>query len=118
MSSGLLGGSGYDLAGTTSSPGTFREITNITFADTPYTVLAADEVILVNATGGAVVVNMPALLGTGREITVKKIDVSANFVTIEGNAAELIDGDLNPDLIAQYAEKTMVDGSLTEWSVV
>ena len=52
----------------------------------------------------------------GFEITIKKIDSSANAVTVDGNGAETIDGATTQALSVQYAAITIVcDG--TEWHV-
>ena len=93
-------------------------VTAITFGDTPYSVVAADELIVVNATGGAVTVTLPAAASSnGRQIRVKKTDSSANSVTVDGNGAETIDGSANVQLLAQHEVVLLVcDG--TEWWVV
>lgn len=58
-----------------------------------YTVQSSDYLILANAASGAVTINLPAAsLSKGRTLLVKKIDSSANTVTIDPNGAELIDG--------------------------
>lgn len=68
---------------------------------------------LINATAGAVIVTLPtASSALGRMYTVKKIDASANTVTIQGNAAETIDGSNTRVLTAQYQSVTVQsDGS-------
>lgn len=72
-----------------------KNITDIDNGDSPYTVLAADEVIFADATAGAITVNLTASAGDGgRIITVFKVDSSANAVTIDGNASETINGNL------------------------
>ena len=98
----------------------WRDLVHTTIDDTdsPYTVLATDEVILCDALAGPITVNMPALSSSGRVITVKKIDASANFVTIDGDGAETIDGDATPDLTALNQVKAMLDASATNWSVI
>jgi hypothetical protein len=50
-------------------------------------------------------------------LTIKKVDASANTVTVDGNAAETIDGVTTKVLSAQYASISIIcDGST--WSVV
>jgi len=88
-------------------------ITTKVFGDSPYTVLASDCTILADATAGAITVNLPAAANnTGRVITVKKIDSSANEVTIDPNGAETLDGATTQSIGVQYTAYTMqCDGS-------
>ncbi|NBV23587.1 MAG: hypothetical protein EBS05_16910 [Proteobacteria bacterium] len=69
----------------------------------------------VNATSGAATITFYAASGnTGKIITVKKTDSSANTVTLDGNASETLDGSLTVVLAAQYDSATFVcDG--TNW---
>ncbi len=89
----------------------------ITFADTPYTVLAADDLIVVDATSGAVTLTLPAVASSnGRQIRAKKTDASANVVKVDGNGAETVDGAADLDLLLQHEVAAVVcDG--TEWWV-
>lgn len=92
--------------------------TSKVFADSPYTAVVADDVILCNATGGAMTVNLPAASGkAGKKLTIKKTDVSANAVTIDGNASETIDGATTQSIGSQWEAVTIVcDG--TNWQIV
>lgn len=71
-----------------------------------YTVVAADRntTILVDATSGNITITLlPAATATdGFRVAVKKIDATANTVTIDGNASETIDGSLTQVLALQY----------------
>ena len=68
------------------------------------TVKASDVILLVDCTAGAVTVTFPpAAQMQFAHITVKKIDVSVNAVTL----AATIDGAANPTLAAQYNAKTV-----------
>ena len=69
----------------------------------------------VNATSGAAIITFYAASGnTGKIITVKKTDSSANTVTLDGNASETLEGSLTVVLAAQYDSATFVcDG--TNW---
>lgn len=70
------------------SPFTYIDHTN-----SPYTPLASDAIIYAGAAGGAITVALPAAAGCkGWKITVKKIDASANAVTIDADSSETIDG--------------------------
>lgn len=70
----------------------------------------------VDATGGAVTVTLYAASGnSGKIVTVKKTDSSANAVTIDGNAAETVDGAATAALADQYDAITLIcDG--TNWN--
>jgi hypothetical protein len=79
---------------------------------------ALDNVILCNATGGAITITLPAAASNTNKIySIKKIDSSANAVTIDGNASETIDGSLTQVISSQYDCLTiMCDGS--NWYII
>ena len=81
----------------------------------PYTVVAADSYLTCDATNGAVVINLPAATGTGREITIKKIDSSANACTPTRAGSDTIDGATSYSLTVQYASSKVVDQSSALW---
>lgn len=83
-----------------------------------YTATQADKLILVDASGGPVTITLPqASIVDGQEYTIKKIDASSNTVTIDGNAAELIDEATTQALSNQYEALTVqCDG--TEWWIL
>jgi hypothetical protein len=57
----------------------------------------------VSASGGAVVVSLPAAAtSAGFIFSIKRTDSSVNLITIDGNAAETIDGDLTIFLTVQH----------------
>jgi len=66
--------------------------------DSPYTALATDNTILVDASSGAVTVNLPTAASiTGKRYTIKAIDATNN-VTVDGDGSETIEGVLNKTL--------------------
>lgn len=70
-----------------------------------------DETILCDASGGALTVTLPNVATcVGLTLTVKKIDASANAVTIGG----VVDGTTNPTLAAQWNSMTMQSNG-TQW---
>jgi len=83
-----------------------------------YTLNNTYDVVLCNCAGGAITLNLPAAAtNTGRKYTVKKIDATANEVTINPNALETIDDDTTLILDSQYSSAQIVcDG--TEWWIV
>lgn len=75
--------------------------TEITFASSPYTVLAGDTLIWVNTSGGAVEIDLPTGVSRiGVPLQIKDIsgNALANNITLDPQAAETIDG-LDPMLI-------------------
>jgi hypothetical protein len=83
-----------------------------------YTATSADFTIVVDATSGALVITLPAASGCTRRLyIIKKIDASANTVTIDANASETIDGALTKVLSAQW-EKIMIQSNGTGWYVI
>jgi len=86
------------------------------FADSPYSVTATDEVVLADATAGAITVNLPTPT-SGRRLNVKKIDSSANVVTVDTPGAETIDGAATFPLASQYDSVTLVSDG-TDWFVL
>lgn len=90
----------------------------ITVADSPYTPAAEDAVILGDATGGVVTVSLPAASAqSGRRLSVKKIDASANKVTVVAAGGDLIDGAATEDLLAQYDAVTIVSDGVSAWYI-
>lgn len=57
-----------------------------------YTAVGTEDIILVDATSGAVTVTLPSAIGiSGKALQIKKIDSSANAVTINTTGGQLID---------------------------
>jgi len=72
-----------------------RKVKSITSSDSPYSVSLTDDIILVDATGGAVTVTLPtAIVGVaGKTYTIKRTDIiaSTNLVTIGTTSSQTID---------------------------
>lgn len=86
-----------------------------------YTVVEADrdKLIKVDATSGAVTISLlaAATAGDGFQLAIKKVDSSANAVTIDGNGSETIDGSLTLSLSIQYQVAILTcDGS--NWHII
>ncbi|NJO48241.1 MAG: hypothetical protein HC840_00835 [Leptolyngbyaceae cyanobacterium RM2_2_4] len=83
-----------------------------------YTAMLSDNVLLADATGGAIILTLPsAASATGQVFFFKKIDASVNVVTVKGNLTELIDG-ANTFLInTQYASVTVVSDGTQFWVI-
>lgn len=77
-----------------------------------------DHTILVDASGGPVTVTLPAKANLiGHVLNIKKIDSSANAVTIDGNSSETIDGATTVVFSTQYQCYTIHCGA-SEWSII
>jgi hypothetical protein len=93
-------------------------VANVVSKTGAYTATASDHVILCDASGGAFTITLPAASGvTGLILHVKKTDSSGSAVTIDGNSAETIDGDLTIDLSLQYESVTIVSDG-TSWHII
>ena len=91
---------------------------NIVTATATITASCVQNVLLCNATTGAITVNLPdARMHKNHMIIVKKTDASANAVTLDGFSTQTIDGGLTLALAAQYNFRIIIsDGS--NWHVV
>lgn len=80
---------------------------------TAYTATTGDNTILCNATSAAFTITLPAASGnSGIKYNIKKIDSSANVITIDADGSETIDGALTLTLSSQYDSYTIqCDGS-------
>lgn len=83
-----------------------------------YTATEDDDVILCDATGGAFTVTLPPAADVeGLKLYLKKIDASANAVTIDADGAEVIDGSLTQSLAARWQSVTIVSNSAAWWII-
>lgn len=122
---GLIAGSGMNgsapgpIGVNTPSTGRFTGLQAATVTKTSaYTATTSDFTILCDATSGAFSITLPAAAANpGRIFNVKKVDSSANAVTIQANAAELIDGANTKSIAAQY-QSAQIQSNGTFWSVI
>lgn len=76
-----------------------------------------NEMVLCDASGGAFTVTLPtAASASGKEVTVKKTDASANAVTVDGNGSETIDGALTSALSSQWDSVVVVSNG-SNWFI-
>ena len=83
----------------------------VVFPVATYNVNDIDLLVLANATAGNMDVNLLGAAGReGRQVTVKKIDASANTVTLkpESGSGDTMDGATTDVLSAQYESRTYV----------
>jgi hypothetical protein len=94
------------------------DITDIDNTDSPYTQLATDWLVLCDASGGAITVNLlTAVAADAREITIKKTDSSANAVTVDPNGTETIEGETDGTITLEGESWTLrSDGA--NWRLV
>lgn len=83
-----------------------------------YTLMTSDNVILGDATGGAIIFTLPsAASAVGQVFFLKKIDASVNVVTVKGNLTELIDGSNTVLINSQYTAITVVSDGTQWWAI-
>jgi len=83
-----------------------------------YTATKNDDTILCSASGASMTITLPPVSGLiGARLTIKKIDSSANTVTIDGNSAETIDGAATKVLSTQWSTATLQSDG-TAWFVL
>lgn len=76
-----------------------------------------DQVVLADATGGAIILTLPAAADRPNvPLVLKKIDASANTVTVQGDGAETIDGSNTAVLTTQYESLSIISDG-TEWHI-
>lgn len=89
---------------------------------TDYTATLDDQVIVCDASSGAVTITLPTAAsalssGRGHVYCIFKKDSTSNDVIIDANGSETIDGELTFNLVAQYESiKVISDG--TEWLII
>ncbi len=76
---------------------------SVVFADSPVAVVPSNRLILANATGGVIVLNLPTAANfKGRTFIVVKTDASANGITVTPNGSEKINGAASFSVANQY----------------
>ena len=86
-------------------------------SSTPYTVVATDYTILVDTSGGAFTVNLPACSGQTRILNIKKISADANALTLDGDSSETIDGATTQSNTNQWFN-FQIQSSGTNWFIL
>ena len=121
-----LGNATLSLGGTTTSVGNLTvnnvtingSVANLVTKTTAYTATTADSTILGNASAGAFSITLPTSVGaTGRLYTIKKVDSSANAVTIATTLSQTIDGQTTKPLSIQY-DGVQVQSDGANWVVI
>ncbi|MEE8208537.1 MAG: hypothetical protein V3T88_06260 [Nitrosomonadaceae bacterium] len=89
-------------------------VIQIDFSESPFQSLTSDELIEVDATDGPVVVLLFGF-ATGENVMIKKIDSSANTVTVNGNGVN-IDDAATQVITTQYNSLFCVAGTV-QWGL-
>jgi hypothetical protein len=80
--------------------------------------LTTDYTVLGNATGGAISLTLPTAVGVSGQIyALKKIDSSANAVTVATTSSQTIDGQATYSLALQY-QGIMVQSNGANWFLI
>lgn len=91
---------------------------DLTSVSTSTTLNDSHWTVLVDASGGAVTITLPAAADHKyREYNIKKIDSSAYAVTVDGNGSETIDGATTQVISAQW-DCVTVHCNGTAWFVI
>lgn len=99
------------LQGGGAARGAYRSVT------TSGNVVSGDYLILANAAGGAITLNLPpAALVPGRIYVIKRTNSGANTVTVDANGSETIDGALTHVLSPQWNSITIISDG-TAWFI-
>ncbi len=81
-----------------------------------YTATSSDYFIFCDATAGAMSINLPTAVGiAGKVYIIKKIDATANAVTIDPSGAELVDGGGTLAFNTQYTSYSIVSNNVGWW---
>lgn len=94
----------------------YMVVASIDNTNSPFTA-GNEEVIIVDASGGDVTINLPDATTVGNySLVIKRTDNSSNTVTVDGNSTQTIDGDETKELVQYDAMRIVSDG--TEWWII
>jgi len=91
---------------------TARTITTVN--TTPYTLLAGDDLVVINS-GSAVTIDLYTATGSGKVVTFKNIGIGV--VTLSGDGADVLDGELTQTL-NQYEGVNLIDYAANTWILI
>jgi len=99
----------------TTAEGSEVLLDTITSDTTLNTTISA--VVLVDASAGDVTITLPKLANFNGRYEIKRIDLSANVVTVKADGSETIDGVNSHDILTQYGSLT-VKSVITMWIIL
>lgn len=79
------------------------------------TMALSEQVYFVDATDGAVTITLPAADESSMRLSIKKIDSSANAVTVAAAGSDTIDGAATKSLASQYDAVEVVSDGSSAW---
>jgi len=82
------------------------------------TIRLIDETVLVNAASGPVTLTLISAVATPNQYTIKKIDSSANVVTVAAAGGQTIDGSPTATLPDQWNRLTLAPDGVGNWTLV
>lgn len=85
-------------------------VISVVFSQSPFTIapITGEVVYFVDATSGNVVINLPTAVSNTAKYQIKKVDSSANTVTVDANGAQTIDGSLTAVISVPNLSITLV----------
>lgn len=91
---------------------------NVVSIANTYTINSNDCVILANSASTAFTINLPAVsTNTGLHVYIKKVDSSANVISVDGNSAEKIDNELI-QYVNVYGDCMEIICNGTGWNII
>lgn len=85
-----------------------RNVVEYTTGATTSAIAENKQILVVDAAAGVFTVNLPIVTSSANfQISVKKIDSSANAVVIDGNTTDTIDGSTTKSLSSQWESVTL-----------
>jgi hypothetical protein len=95
------GSAWQSMSGGGGGGGSARTVSTVT-GDTTVTTLTGDRIVNVNATSGDVAITLPdAVASAGWCVDIKKVDSSANEVSLVGDSGQTVDGNASMELPEQ-----------------
>lgn len=91
-------------------------LTSTTSATTNLLV-TSNSVLIVDASGGAKTVNLPAATSP-KEFIIKKLDSSVNAVTVNRAGSDVIDGATSYALVVQYQALDIISDGSGNWNII
>lgn len=86
---------------------------------TTYMIQDEDEVILVDASGGPIVIGLPDASGPSRYHHIKKVDTSNNIVTVTPVSGQSVDDSTSGIIInASYDTYTIINDETDAWHII
>jgi len=96
----------------------YTSIVDLTFADSPYQVLAADvgKLFRIDTAGGNFDFRLPTMeVIADFRVSVVKLDNTANTITISPTGADTVDGAASEDITAQTYGRTYYQNTNSDW---